>query len=224
MGIIISVIVVAWLLFNGYRFFSKKENLKLYRHIKEAFRWWMPPAAILAIACVIGSSYGLYQVSDIFHISWLNLFGMNGGNVLTGGGTSSTNSNASHATNTNTHISLIGLLITIMIPVILLPIIPLFAYAEEFKFRTGAEERSFWGNTLKCLQFGLMHMIVGVPLAIGLGLTFGGIAFTLTYLHRYKQVQDKVLATDRSAALHTTYNYILLSVVIMGAITSYVIQ
>src|SRR6476469_1921391 len=54
----------------------------------------------------------------------------------------------------------------------------LLAYIEEQLFRVGAEHRSLIGNGIASLLFGLMHILIGIPLAVALALTIGGFAFT----------------------------------------------
>ena len=47
---------------------------------------------------------------------------------------------------------------------LLLPALPLFAYAEERIFRTGAHHWSRPRRALKIVQFGLVHALIGVPI------------------------------------------------------------
>mgnify|MGYP006352911413 CR=1 FL=1 len=57
---------------------------------------------------------------------------------------------------------------------LLLPALPLFAYAEERMFRAGAQRWARGRRTLKVLQFGMIHVIIGIPIGAALALSIGG--------------------------------------------------
>lgn len=69
-----------------------------------------------------------------------------------------------------------------MFIVMLLPALPLFAEAEERRFRTGAENWSTPKRIARALQFGLVHCLIGIPIGVGLALSIGGGYFTWAYL------------------------------------------
>ena len=69
----------------------------------------------------------------------------------------------------------------------LLYIFPKAAHSEEVTYRKGAEHRSFLANLWKALVFGLIHLLMGIPIAAALALTVSGLAFTLVYLRAYNR-------------------------------------
>ena len=55
-------------------------------------------------------------------------------------------------------------LVPVVFMALLLPALPLFAYAEERIFRAGAEGWSTRRRAFKVMQFGLVHALIGIPL------------------------------------------------------------
>ncbi len=100
---------------------------------------------------------------------------------------------------------------------LLLPALPLFAYAEERMFRTGAQGWSRWRRLLKVLQFGMVHAIIGIPLGAALALSLGGAYFMWVYLREYRRQQDPNGATLESTAAHTVYNGLIVLLVVVAA-------
>lgn len=99
---------------------------------------------------------------------------------------------------------------------LLLPALPLFAYAEERMFRSGAEGWSRPRRLLKVLQFGIIHAIIGIPLGAALALSLGGAYFMAVYLREYRRDQDRAGATLESTAAHTVYNGLIVVLVVVA--------
>jgi hypothetical protein len=98
---------------------------------------------------------------------------------------------------------------------LLLPALPLFAYAEERLFRAGAEDWSTRRRTLKVLQFGLVHAIIGIPLGAALTLSVGGAYFMRIYLRTFARTRSRHQATLESTRAHTAYNGIIVALVVV---------
>ncbi len=96
---------------------------------------------------------------------------------------------------------------------LLLPALPLFAYAEERMFRTGAEHWSPRRRVLKVLQFGMVHAIIGIPIGAALALSFGGAYFMYVYLRSYRAWRTQQAATIESTTAHTVYNGLIIALV-----------
>jgi hypothetical protein len=111
-------------------------------------------------------------------------------------------------------------LIPLVFVALLVPALPLFAHAEERIFRTGAERWSPARRILKCLQFGLVHALIGIPVGAALALTIGGAHFMRVYLRRYSTTQSSADATLESTTAHTVYNGVIIGVVIIAAIAT----
>ncbi|MCL4545695.1 MAG: hypothetical protein M1118_14050 [Chloroflexi bacterium] len=101
-----------------------------------------------------------------------------------------------------------------LIPVflaLLIPSLPQLAITEEIIFRRGT--RSWLDGCVRSLLFGLAHLTMGVPLAVALALSVGGLWFTRQYF---------IGGVERSALHHLTYNclallLVLSSLVILGS-------
>ncbi|MEI7548205.1 MAG: hypothetical protein WCK21_09130 [Actinomycetota bacterium] len=99
---------------------------------------------------------------------------------------------------------------------LLLPALPLFAYAEERLFRAGAEGWSHRRRAVKVLQFGLVHALIGIPIGAAVALSLGGAYFMWVYLRRFRADRDRSTATIESATAHTVYNVVIVMVVIIA--------
>jgi hypothetical protein len=109
-------------------------------------------------------------------------------------------------------------LIPLVFMCLLLPALPLFAYAEERLFRTGAEGWSPSRRALKVVQFGLIHAIIGIPLGAALALSVGGAYFMWVYLRSYRCRPSRMAATIESTTAHTVYNGLLVMLVILAVV------
>jgi uncharacterized membrane protein (UPF0136 family) len=101
---------------------------------------------------------------------------------------------------------------------LLAPALPLWAHAEERLFRSGAEHWSARRRVWKTVLFGLIHLIVGIPIGVALALCIGGAYFMRIYLREYRRTASVDLATLESTRAHTAYNAVviaLLAVVIV---------
>lgn len=107
-----------------------------------------------------------------------------------------------------------GTFLSWLIPVVFLllvmPALPLFALAEERMFRRGAEAWSWRWRAWKVLTFGLVHAIIGIPIAVALALSAGGVYFMFVYLRRYRAQHDQREAVLESTTAHTAYNATIL--------------
>lgn len=101
-------------------------------------------------------------------------------------------------------------LIPLVFVLLLLPALPLFAEAEERRFREGAEHWSFRRKVGQGVVFGLVHAIVGIPIGVALALSVGGWYFTWCYL------RGGVLESTRA---HTAYNGVIILVLLVALAT-----
>lgn len=99
---------------------------------------------------------------------------------------------------------------------LLLPALPLFAYAEERMFRAGAQGWSRPRRLLKVLQFGMIHAVIGIPLGAALALSLGGAYFMWVYLREYRRHTNQNAATLESTAAHTVYNGLIVLLVVVA--------
>jgi hypothetical protein len=98
---------------------------------------------------------------------------------------------------------------------VLLPAIPLFALAEERAFRQGAERWPFRHRAFKCIQFGLAHALIGIPIGVALALSCGGAYFMVVYLRTWRRTHDEREAVLESARAHAVYNTFIIGIVLV---------
>ncbi len=105
-------------------------------------------------------------------------------------------------------------LIPLVFMCLLLPALPLFAFAEERIFREGAEHWPLTRRALKVLQFGLVHALIGIPIGAALTLSLGGAWFMRVYLARFRATGSAREATLESTRAHTAYNGVIVLLVL----------
>lgn len=92
-------------------------------------------------------------------------------------------------------------------------IFPKAAYYEEKRFRHGIlKVKDSIKNNIK---FGLIHLIVGIPIWVALALSLIGFIFTFRYILEYRKTKSYELALDASTSLHGKYNTVILSLILM---------
>ena len=100
-------------------------------------------------------------------------------------------------------------LIPLVFMALLLPALPLFAYAEERMFRGGAEKWSRGRRLLKTVQFGMIHALIGIPIGAALALSIGGAYFMWVYLRQYRASASRDESLIESATAHAVYNALI---------------
>lgn len=96
-------------------------------------------------------------------------------------------------------------------------VLPFWAEAEEKIFRQGVH--SWKGMAINSIKFGLVHLIMGIPICWALMLSVPGFLFACRYkysYHRYlnkfkNETQAQEAGVRASTADHTIYNAILIS-------------
>ncbi|MEP7046249.1 MAG: hypothetical protein ABI949_06205 [Ilumatobacteraceae bacterium] len=110
-------------------------------------------------------------------------------------------------------------LIPLVFMTLIVTALPLFANAEERMFRMGAQNWSNGKRSIKVVQFGLIHALVGIPIGVALALSVGGAYFMTVYLRSYARTGTSREATLESTRAHTAYNaLIILAVAVFVAI------
>lgn len=101
---------------------------------------------------------------------------------------------------------------------VLLPLLPLLAEREERMFRVGAEEWGFGRRVRRAVEFGLIHLIMGIPIGVALALSLGGGYFTWAYLRGWRRVEggSQEAGLLESTRAHTAYNGTVVVLALVG--------
>lgn len=115
----------------------------------------------------------------------------------------------------------------------LLLLVPWLAYVEERTFREGLEHAGLGHQVWRALQFGLVHLVMLIPLAAALAIAVAGFAYGRAYRRAYRRAQtapdpggDEGLAGRtarlRSAGVlesttwHAAFNSVVVLLVLLG--------
>jgi hypothetical protein len=201
--VLVDVLTVTVLAFFGSRLLlaardsvaerARRRTLEIVRGLRP--RHFLRAPLVLAVVLALASV--LLQVPGLSFGWWTALGGT--GNVIVG-------------STSRTSGTMLVWLVPALFLVLLIPALALFAEREEVAFRAGAEEWS-WGRRIGMgLRFGLIHLIMGIPIAVALALSAGGWYFQWAYLRGYANGGPKegVLESTRS---HLAYNLEVLLVV-----------
>ncbi|MDD3487678.1 MAG: hypothetical protein PHF35_04895 [Candidatus Moranbacteria bacterium] len=178
-------------LFDG----SLSKNLAVMSHINLTIFG----QNLLVITSIILVFLGLRKLHPFFNWSWWRLFKPKGSDEY---------ENGKNINFIPTDIKWVGLLFCIL----LILNLPALALQEENWFRLGTIT---WTQGLyRSLLFGMMHCLVGIPLAAGIALTIGGLWFTHQYF---------IGGVDLSSLHHTTYNLILGAILLIFLILMHIV-
>jgi len=150
------------------------------------------------LVAVVAAAALLVQVPGL-SLGWWTAIGGTG-NIVTGG------------TSRTAGTSLEWLIPTVFL-FLLVPALPLLAEREEEVFRVGAEDWSVARRAGKGLQFGLAHLVMGIPLGVGLALSLGGWYFTWAYLRGHRRGGGREAGLLESTRSHLAYNAVVLGIV-----------
>lgn len=120
----------------------------------------------------------------------------------------------------------------------LLPLIPWLAYVEERAFREGLERAGTGRQVLRAVKFGLVHLVMLIPLAAALAIAVAGFAYGRVYRREYRRAAARTAtvtgplgapvevhpspARCRHAAVlesttwHVTFNSLIVLLVLLG--------
>jgi hypothetical protein len=114
---------------------------------------------------------------------------------------------------------------TVAFMVALLVMFPWLAYVEEEIFRRGLETASWARRGWAALRFGLVHMVMLVPLGAALAIGVAGLWYGRVYVRAFQRAAgDGLLAPEQarsravleSTVWHTSFNSLLVVLLIIG--------
>lgn len=203
-----DLLTVAVLGFIGYRLVGAARvtlrRRSRWRRIVRGIRWrhvWPVPFVLTGVVVV---AVPLVQL-PVLRVGWWTALGGTGNPVT--GGTDRTSGTA------------LAWLVPAVFLALVFPSLPTFAEAEERIFRRGAERWSNPKRVARALRFGLVHVVIGIPIGVGVALTVGGLYFTRCYLRGWRASggnhEEALLESTRA---HTAYNAVVLSVAIVALV------
>ena len=205
---LVTVVVlggIGWRLFGGLRHALSDFGRERIVEIVGGIRWrhlWPVPFVLTGVVVVAAL---LLQIPGLSW-GWWSAFGGEGNPVF------------------GSNQSTIGTAWEWIVPgifmLMLIPALPLFAYAEEQAFRRGAELWSRWRRVYKVVSFGLVHALIGIPIGTALALSVGGAYFMRVYLRQYRRLPSTHVATLESTRAHTAYNGLIIGVVLIFVLSS----
>lgn len=156
--------------------------------------------APLALVCVVTTATLLLEVPGLDWGWWTAIGGT--GNVIVGGSERS-------------GIGPLQWIAPLVFLTLIIPMLPLFAEREERMFRVGAESQSVARRARRAVEFGLVHLIMGIPIGVALALAVGGGYFTWAYLRGFRQGgrEAGLLEATRS---HLAYNLVIVGLVALS--------
>ncbi|MDQ1403233.1 MAG: hypothetical protein QOG03_1549 [Actinomycetota bacterium] len=166
---------------------ARRRMLEIVRGLRVA-HFVLAPVVLLGVAVAIG----LLWLIPPLRWGWWTALGGNGNIIF--GSTSATQN------------TVLEWLVPAVFIVLLVPALPLLVEREEIGFRLGAEGWSNGRRFLRGLQFGLLHLIAGIPIAAALALAVGGWAFTAYYLRWYRKGGSPNRGVLESTRLHLAYD------------------
>jgi hypothetical protein len=105
--------------------------------------------------------------------------------------------------------------------------LPFWAEVEEKVFRQGVH--SWKGITINSIKFGLVHLIMGIPICLALTLSVPGFLFACRYKYAYhwhlRKFKNEAKAQEAgviaSTADHAIYNAILITLLVAALLLTY---
>ncbi len=192
---------------------SERHNYQFVWSVWRRFRIRMFLECLGTVTLTFAAVTILWRIPGLNH-GWTNLIFGAGGNMLIRPvmeGSKSAN-----------------ILIRSMVPlffIALMFVLPFLAKSEEESFRQGYTD---WGSIAKqSVKFGLVHCLVGVPLAAGIALIISGLFYGLKYKRAFDQYevtmdywQAEAEAVMVSTTYHTMYNMIVVATLLFVALAA----
>ena len=103
----------------------------------------------------------------------------------------------------------------------LIVMFPWLAYVEESVFREGLESVGTLGRLWSALRFGLLHLVMLVPIAAALAIAVAGLWYGHIYLRAYRATEQRDEAVLASTVWHATFNSTIVVLLVAGLATGW---
>ena len=199
---IIATFVIGSALYNSYKDFRKDSSVLKNAYVKNKIDYLWAFLLVMFVFVTIGTlaSIGLPKFMTW---SWISMLGDGGSNTPSGNIMAAPFKSGSVLVITG-----FWFLLTLALPYL--------AKGEEEGFRSlvfGTKKR-----IITSIKFGLVHMIVGVPLFVALILAVAGYIFSIFYVKAFNKAAkvdpytaDKV-AILASTSVHAKYNFLIITI------------
>lgn len=152
----------------AYELYSNRDRMSFVWSVWRKFRFKMFFEVLGVLLLMITTVLVLWEYVPILRWGWLNLFVKGGGNILLAPVSEGSESSS----------VLVRLLPPLFFAALLIAL-PFMAYYEEKSFRRGYHE---WREiAVQSVKFGLVHLFVGIPLAVAIALIGVGFFYACKY-------------------------------------------
>jgi hypothetical protein len=192
----IQIFAVGFALLNvAMALYDNRKNLDFIWSIWKRFRFFSLLQIIGIIFLIFLSYKALVFLSPVFGYGWLDFFSKTGGNILI----------SPILTAFNSDIFIVRCVPALFLFAFLLSL-PFMARLEENIFRRGYH---MWGKIFRqSFFFGLMHMVIGIPLGVAVALIIPGLFFAYEYRRVYLQlIETRTQKEARNEAVLTSTTY-----------------
>lgn len=212
LGNTIQLLIAVFIVYSLGRTFFREDTLTTFLDTWRGIRWWMVPLAFLNIAVVVGVGLPLAKLSPWLGRGWTSwVFGQSVNITL-----APVNFIESAQQSWAPGAVWLAPLFSSLFLIFLFILLPLLARSEEEVFRRS--HLATFAIIKSSIWFGLVHALVGIPLAFAIALIFPGLVFALTYRRSYNQLVKNgeppslalEEALDSPTSLHTLYNSLLI--------------
>lgn len=189
----VSVVIIALLVRSGRAAWRNRWlALLVWRRIRPRH---LLGSAVLLVG-VVGFAYGLVTLIPVTSIGLGTPLGLTGNavfapleevNARVGGGTLRGGGDAPLGADGGL-VALAGIFL-----LALLGMFPWLAYVEERVFRVGLETAGPWREAWTALRFGLVHLLMLIPLAAALAIGLAGFAYGRIYRRAYRRAAQQTM-------------------------------
>lgn len=229
--LILKIIIALFVAYSiGHALYERRDDMGFVLEVWKQFSLKRFAISGLAVAATMILFLAIYKIHPAFQWGWYQWIGGEAGNIA-----------IAPASEAATQGGIWGALLATLFTGALLVSLPFLALYEEMIFRLGIRNWKGWVGQA-CI-FGPIHLIVGVPIAIGvaligMGLLWGGIYWydyehgqgppktelTARLVSQWGGGRDDQRAIEQSAILHAFYNTLLVLPLFLGMLALTVLQ